>query len=439
MKPLVLFVVASSRGIGGVETWVARFVQYLNERDWPVRLAMLRGQRTTDPDQFRRHHPGLVDLEIDGRGLTREGRVRKTASVIRTENPSIVIPLSTYDTVEACCREKLRRKSLHLVSHAQGNLAPQFADARQYACWWDAVVCPGRLTHDWLVKFGDLPAEVVHHVPNGADAPVAVRSKSKAPLRIGFVGRLTQADKRADDLPRIIESTRQLGIDASWSIVGDGPLANQIREQVHGQSNVIFHGAVSPHDVYRSIYPNLDVLLLTSDSEAFGIVIVEAMRHGIVPVVSRYLGGGSERLVIDGVDGLTFPVADHRAAAVCIERLSNDRELIGSLSVAAKRKGDHYTWPRCLQAWEDVLTSVADSPPRVGNSIPQIPRRKTGRLDALPIPTSAVEVFRSIRQRVAPVKSAAGGEEWPLFGRHHSDDELAEIANQLADLDGVER
>ncbi len=435
MKPSILFIAASSGGFGGVETWVARCARFLKDHQWPVRLAMLRGGASTDPDDFRQHHPGLVDFEIDGRGLTREGRVRATAALIRKEKPSIVIPLSTFDAIEATCREKRRSRSLHLVGHAQGNLSPQLADSRQYADWWDAIVCPGRLTRNWLVEHGNMSGDLVHHVPNGADPPVATRSRDAGQLRIGYVGRLTQEDKRADDLPRIIQSANNLGLNASWVIVGDGPQASSIRDQVQGQTNVVMHGAMSPEQVYSSIYPNLDVLLLTSESEAFGIVIVEAMRHGVVPVVSRYLGWSSERLVVEDSCGLSFPVGDHEAAAKCLKRLADERLLLERFSNAAKQRGDYFTWQRCLSAWESILEAVADKPSHIGNGIPEIPRRNSGRLDRLPVPVATVECFRAVRRRIAPLASTSNGEGWPFCGRHHDQKQLTEIQSQLAELD----
>ncbi len=64
------------------------------------------------------------------------------------------------------------------------------------------------------------------------------------------------------------------------------------------------------------------MLLLCSRCEAFGRVVVEAMKRGRPVVVTS--AGGAEELVVDSGGGLLYPPGDDAALADAIERLARD-------------------------------------------------------------------------------------------------------------------
>ncbi len=100
------------------------------------------------------------------------------------------------------------------------------------------------------------------------------------PIRVVTVASLRQRKGH----PRILAALCELDQPWRWDVIGDGPEAeafsNQIPDSVAGQ--VFLHGAVS------NPYPYIlaaDVLVHLPHSEAFGIVILEALALGI-PVIS---------------------------------------------------------------------------------------------------------------------------------------------------------
>jgi glycosyltransferase involved in cell wall biosynthesis len=71
------------------------------------------------------------------------------------------------------------------------------------------------------------------------------------------------------------------------------------------------------------IIPLAHVLLMPSDLEAFGLVALEAMACGVVPVATRV--GGVPELITDGEDGFLEKVGDIEAqAARVVSLLTND-------------------------------------------------------------------------------------------------------------------
>jgi glycosyltransferase involved in cell wall biosynthesis len=289
-----------------------------------------------------------------------------------------------------------------------------------------------------LCEWASFPRDRVVTIPNGADLPVAaqVPRRPGAPLRLGFVGRLTRGDKRVDDLVELHRELAALGTDYRLEIVGDGPRKEHLAQEFSQSANVTLHGARAHSELYSEVFPNLDALVLTSASEAFGIVLIEAMMHGVVPVSSRYDGFQAERLVEDEIDGLSFEVGDMAAAARRVDRLARDPGLLIRLSNGAKAKAAAYSWPRALESWQGAIKQAMSRESVRGTAVPQVPGASgSSRLEQLGISASVVDVLRRVRRATLGPAVPAGGEEWPLFLRHHSEETLAGVTQAIRSLD----
>lgn len=88
-------------------------------------------------------------------------------------------------------------------------------------------------------------------------------------------------------------------------IVGDGSLRDLMEQQVRNaglpEESVRFAGRQG-QDKLQSFYDQIDILLMPSRSEGFGLTAIEGMARGCVPVVSNT--GGLPEVVEDGVSGL---------------------------------------------------------------------------------------------------------------------------------------
>lgn len=78
----------------------------------------------------------------------------------------------------------------------------------------------------------------------------------------------------------------------------------------------------------------LDVLVLPSNSETFGLVLIEGMASGL-PIIATNSGGVPE-IITDGVDGLLFEPNDSSQLAQLLSKLQRDRELSSRLAQTAK-------------------------------------------------------------------------------------------------------
>lgn len=145
-------------------------------------------------------------------------------------------------------------------------------------------------------------------------------------------------------------------------IVGGGYGEERYRRQVAaaGLANrTVFAGPQSRDALLPAYYNLADVLVLPSThSESYGLVVLEAMASGIPAIVSDL--PGPAQLVEDGTDGFVVPVNDPAALRSKIDTLLGDpalRERMGRTALAKVR--GRYTWTRVGDALESVLRSAA--------------------------------------------------------------------------------
>ena len=84
--------------------------------------------------------------------------------------------------------------------------------------------------------------------------------------------------------------------------------------------------------------------MLGSVAEGSPIALLEAMACGLAPVLTSTTGAAE--LVRDGVDALIVPPRDARALEAAVERLADDRDLLGRLRERAQATAQALSWER---------------------------------------------------------------------------------------------
>lgn len=122
---------------------------------------------------------------------------------------------------------------------------------------------------------------------------------------------------------------------AKLLLLGDGPELVTMRNLVQSlnlSQNVQFMGAVED---MAAILPQADVLLLPSLHESFGLVALEAMACGVVPV-STNRGGGSD-FIQHGINGFLCDPHDIETMASVVLRLVREPGLRSHMAEEARR------------------------------------------------------------------------------------------------------
>jgi len=132
------------------------------------------GNRFHCPEAFRRLHPDLETLSLDGRSGTRAARELAIESVLRRVRPDVVVPLSMFDAFAAVRRAKERRSDLRFL-FTLNEVSPQFlVDCQKHLSIIDRLLGVSRLAARLLVDIGADPSRV-DYVSDGSRSPGAVR------------------------------------------------------------------------------------------------------------------------------------------------------------------------------------------------------------------------------------------------------------------------
>jgi len=211
-------------------------------------------------------------------------------------------------------------------------------------------------------------------------------------LRIVYVSRLEER-KNPLLIPAIDAILKNRGRQVTITIVGDGPLRGQLEKAIGVQSNFRLAGFLDNQRLHE-IYKENDVFLMTSESEGLPVSLIEAMKTGLVPVVSD-IPGGIREIVEHGKNGYLVDAADAAAFAGRIEALISSRELYNNMSAKAVEFADTTFDPtRCSQVYWDIVSEASRSA-RVKTYSPAPP----GALDKKWLPNSVVRFLRNTKQK----------------------------------------
>lgn len=140
---------------------------------------------------------------------------------------------------------------------------------------------------------------------------------------IVFLGRLV-SDKGCDLLIEALRRLQEQGLSPSTTIIGDGPeretLEQAARERLPAGA-VQFLGKRSGEELARELNRHRFLVVPSRWQEPFGIVALEGLACGCVPIVSS--GGGLPEAI--GPCGATFPNGDAGALAAVLAEWLNDR------------------------------------------------------------------------------------------------------------------
>jgi len=122
-------------------------------------------------------------------------------------------------------------------------------------------------------------------------------------------------------------------------MVGDGPLADSLREQAQRlgiAERVRFTGLVK-YSRLAEFYSASDVLVFPSEHEPYGLPVNEAMICGIPAIVSDRVGAGYD-LVENGKTGYSYPCGNTAELSAILSRVLRDRELLKQMGEQARER-----------------------------------------------------------------------------------------------------
>jgi glycosyltransferase involved in cell wall biosynthesis len=226
----------------------------------------------------------------------------------------------------------------------------------------ECFVVPSQSVAQVAHQLADIPLAKFRVISNAIEPERFEIERKRLPgFNVGFIGRLDPIKR----IPDLLHATKLLDGDVRLHIFGGGAEREHITSEI-GQlgigDRVTLHGAVQrPQDALE----NIDLLVLPSSAEGFGLVLIEAMAAGI-PVVGTNAPGIRD-VVKHGETGLLVPVGSPPELAEAIRRVKDDSALRHRLVARAREDVyERFTWQAVLEQYADLLEIKETAPPVVG-------------------------------------------------------------------------
>ncbi|MBI4822357.1 MAG: glycosyltransferase family 4 protein [Deltaproteobacteria bacterium] len=192
----------------------------------------------------------------------------------------------------------------------------------------DTIVCNSSFLRRMIVSAGG-PADRCVIVPLGIDARFLPRPpRAPGGLRVVFVG----DDGLRKGLPDFVRACSLAGIRRSEARVA-GAISMTSSGRARAEASVELLGRLGRRELAR-LLGWADVLVLPSVSDTFGMVVLEAMALGCVPITTP--NAGAADVIVDGESGFIVPVHAPDRIAEILTRLATDTTHLEGASRAAQ-------------------------------------------------------------------------------------------------------
>ena len=198
------------------------------------------------------------------------------------------------------------------------------------------------------------PCYLMSHAVDTEVFSPELRDRTDGAFRIGYVGRLT-TEKSVRVLARLEQALLEKGYrDFQFVIVGEGAESEWLKNNMRqAELTGVLRGA----ELSRN-FANFDVLAFPSETDTFGLVVLEAFASGVPAVVTDK--GGPQFTVRHGSSGFVARSFDEFATYTA--RLMEQPELLASLRATARKQALETSWDRIFEgmyeAYERCLGSV---------------------------------------------------------------------------------
>lgn len=176
-------------------------------------------------------------------------------------------------------------------------------------------------------------------------------------LTIGVVSSLVMIKGMDLVIPAFTEVLRH-GYKVKLMVVGDGSIRNEMEKQSveYGVSDYVEWKGHTEQSKLQECYDNIDILLMPSRSEGFGLTAIEGMARGCVPVVSDT--GGLPEVVQDNISGLLHNIEEVKDLVDKIVSLCKNRKMLDFLSKNAVERAKMFEFDKFSRLINDLYSKL---------------------------------------------------------------------------------
>ena len=191
------------------------------------------------------------------------------------------------------------------------------------------------------------------YIPNAIES-VPKHLSSLKEKRLISVGRLVP-EKGFIDLLKVFNILQLDYPDWSLDIVGDGVERNNLENYIktHNLNNVTLHG-FQGKEYIDDLLNKSSIYVMTSFTESFGIVLIEAMSHG-VPCIAYDSAEGAREIINSGDNGFLIKNRNIDAMLLKIKNLIENEKKRKNVGKAARKSIDKYTSEVVGEEWFTLI------------------------------------------------------------------------------------
>ncbi len=204
------------------------------------------------------------------------------------------------------------------------------------------VIANSQTTQRFLVSYFGVSPKKIMVIPNGID--MSQFTKDVAPIKVhndltlGFVGRLEPVKGVQYLLDALKILKREYNLTPKTILIGDGSLRHDLEHYAKSNnlSNAHFIGLTTN---IAAALKHIDILIIPSLSEGFGLVVLEGLVAGKIVIASDL--SVIRDLITNGKNGILFTVADSQSLAVALLKVITDQSFSQQLCQGINQ------WQRC--------------------------------------------------------------------------------------------
>ena len=314
---------------------------------------------------FLRHYPRILQLVRDF-----------SPNVIHITGPSDVGILGAFVahnlsvTLAASWQTNLhqfaRCRVSSLLSSWPENLSTKLAAAVEFASFHAAarfykiprlLFTPNRELVELLEKTTAKPCFLMSHSVNTEAFSPEFRERPAGPFRIGYVGRLTP-EKNVRFLAQLERDLLAAGHrDFRMVLIGQGSEEKWLRENMRLAE---FSGWLTGKELTRA-FANMDAFVFPSETDTFGLAVLEALASGVPAVVAPR--GGPAYTVEHGKSG--YVAKNFSEFAPLLNVLMTQPELHDAMRLEARRRA------LSIGTWDQIFAGMYKTYERYRRHAPQ--------------------------------------------------------------------
>jgi glycosyltransferase involved in cell wall biosynthesis len=336
--------------LSGVTTHTVDLCRGLKKRGWHCRIAFLRYEPNYElpfPDDLEKVH-----WQVNG---TWRQRLIRLAKKINSEPPGILFPEFAHKYAFAV---PMVNPDWRIIQRLHSDDPRYYEQVKYLGQSVDHLIAVSHFIGWRTVKkfpFVDERLQTIHYAVPGrrTDNQRANRHEPGTPLKILYLGRLEQEQKRVLDIPDIVDELDRRGILTQWTLAGEGSARAQLTSRMSAsiQSGQVKLPGLVDHGRIDALMREHHVFLLTSDYEGLPLALLEAQRAGLIPVVPDIRSGVGE-VVRHRKNGFLCPVGNITSFADALQSLAEgEAEAMGDSLMNPSES----SFPAMLDAYEAVF------------------------------------------------------------------------------------